>query len=353
MDTNAVNTAEPNDPVKDDKYFLDDGDCMFLVQGTLFKVHKWALCRDPDSMFRGMFSIPQGPQGASMGLNPIPMPNDSANEFRALCWAVYALPDELHRQTTSATDVRRLINLVKMSHKYTLPAFESWALEVIRVQCKPPLNHLATCAQEVFFELIAVGSLCGYTELMDVAEAAWIPRLYLGHPLGHPGPQAGPQVVAVQPSQTYSPPVLLRPRDALTAGQRYSRRKFQADVYYLLSKRMRSHYPTLSPADGFSYLNLTDQQLLRLLSGHVLLDSLWQRLQCDPLPTGPLCSSHYNCNAVWASVTKSESSDVLSDIMQTAAVRYSRTNPCVTFELNRQISKLEIEMADYFLGPAQ
>lgn len=56
----------------------------------IFQLHKWALCRDPDSMFRDMFSIPQGPE-AKGDLDPILLSDDTAEEFRSLCWAVYAL----------------------------------------------------------------------------------------------------------------------------------------------------------------------------------------------------------------------------------------------------------------------
>jgi hypothetical protein len=54
-------------------------------------VHKWVLCRDPDSMFRDLFSIPQGPQAKDHESETIPLFDDSAKEFCALCWAVYAL----------------------------------------------------------------------------------------------------------------------------------------------------------------------------------------------------------------------------------------------------------------------
>lgn len=41
-------------------------------------------------MFRGMFSIPQGEMAQAAKLEPIQL-SDSAEEFRAFCWVVYAL----------------------------------------------------------------------------------------------------------------------------------------------------------------------------------------------------------------------------------------------------------------------
>ncbi|KAF7364779.1 BTB domain-containing protein [Mycena venus] len=163
----------PNQIVKDDKYFFDDGDCLFLAEGILFKLHKWSLCRDPESMFRGMFAIPQGPQDMTV-LDPIPL-SDSAEEFRALCWAVYALPNEIHRQITRDSlsptrdaNVKRLTDVAKMCHKYSLPAFESWALEMIRIQCQSPVHHLVRCTQEMLGQIMGLASLSIYYSRIEL-----------------------------------------------------------------------------------------------------------------------------------------------------------------------------------------
>ncbi|KAJ7160181.1 hypothetical protein C8R46DRAFT_1223674 [Mycena filopes] len=116
-------------PVQDDKYFFQDGDCVFLVEGTLFKLHKWSLCKDPESMFSGMFSLPQ--VGLAQQMEPIPLCGDTARDFRALCWALYALPCEFQDQNGCCTDISRLVAVANMSHKYTLPTFERFALNMI------------------------------------------------------------------------------------------------------------------------------------------------------------------------------------------------------------------------------
>ncbi|KAF7364778.1 BTB domain-containing protein [Mycena venus] len=93
--------------VNDDKYFFDDGDCMFIVGGFLFKLHRLFLSRDPESVFRDMFRIPQGSTTAGNELDPIPLTEDSADDFRALCWALYALPGEIQLQNDSEANIER------------------------------------------------------------------------------------------------------------------------------------------------------------------------------------------------------------------------------------------------------
>ncbi|KAJ6585486.1 hypothetical protein B0H19DRAFT_1227892 [Mycena capillaripes] len=342
MDTNAVpatNELQGQDqPVQDDKYFFADGDCIFLAEGILFKLHKVLLCRDPESMFRDMFSLPQGQDMTA--LNPISLSGDSAEEFRALCWVIYALPDEIHRQAARGADVQRLIKVAKMCHKYTLPAFEAWALEMIRIQCLAPLDYLQVCSQEMLDTVMALATLCNNTELLDLVEAAWVSRL--------------PSIAAsAAPAQE-----MVSANVALLAGEKYGRRKFQGEVYYHLSRKIHSESSTLSPAHGFSHFQLTDQHLLHLLSGYVLLSSWWNHLRQDPLERLDSCYGHYNCTNIWNQIARelpSSEADMLAHLKSVKDLYNGRwhTFPCVQARLDTHISTLaSASMADYFLGPA-
>ncbi|KAJ7035233.1 hypothetical protein C8F04DRAFT_1345853 [Mycena alexandri] len=244
MYSNATESSQDGtQPVKDDKYFFDDGDCLFLVEGILFKVlssYKGSIwdpesigcfthhflgpnltpnfdrnlaklnsklgrdvnallvvqlrsCQLRHSFTKDVIKMPSAPRGdrnltscdLEVGsqdmvvLDPIPLSDDSsAEEFRALCWAVYALPNEIHGETTrGATDVKRLLDVAKMCHKYSLPAFESWALERIRIECRSPVDHLARCTQEMLGQIMGLASLCRNDKLLALVEGAWILRL--------------------------------------------------------------------------------------------------------------------------------------------------------------------------------
>ena len=110
-------------PTRDADYYISDGNTVLLVENILFKVrppnlnplphsdatnpdlapgnqvHRSTLTKDK-STFDTMFSLPSdsssdssmsvGPEGESDD-NPIRLQGDTAEEFRALLWALYAL----------------------------------------------------------------------------------------------------------------------------------------------------------------------------------------------------------------------------------------------------------------------
>lgn len=95
--------------VRDPVYYNPSGDCKILVEDTLFcvcsqpthifflltlvfQIHRFLLERD-SATFQTMFQLPQGahaPQG-STDEDPIFLMGDTVAQFRALCWALYAL----------------------------------------------------------------------------------------------------------------------------------------------------------------------------------------------------------------------------------------------------------------------
>ncbi|KAJ7740226.1 hypothetical protein DFH07DRAFT_965414 [Mycena maculata] len=311
--------------IHDETYFFDDGDCTFLADGVTFKLHKWALRRDPNSAFHDMISIPQAKASES---DLIPA-DDNKDEFRALCWVLYATPDETHLQTTREGDVQKLLNVAKMCHKYNLLLFETWALKVLVIQFEPPLDHLATCTHDELDRIMALACLCDYAELLRLVDAAWLSRLEAKQ---------------------------LRWGDALAAGEKYNRRKFQGEVYYLLNKQIHSNLASLaiSPQLGFSDLGLTDKQLVRLLTGHAFLSNLWWRLRHEPLPRSPPCNEfshgHY-CQTDWSKVrsTLTTGPDMLA-VLKSARNRLPVDKKCIENHLDVLIASAVTEKADYFLG---
>ena len=101
--------------VRDEEYYRMDGDCVILVGGVFFKVrhltlssslnckvnfiqvHRFLLERDL-SAFANMFSMPQGETALPHALtdeNPLVL-HDDIDDFRALCWIIYALCENFH-----------------------------------------------------------------------------------------------------------------------------------------------------------------------------------------------------------------------------------------------------------------
>ncbi|KAJ6583916.1 hypothetical protein DFH09DRAFT_263851 [Mycena vulgaris] len=321
MDANTV--PEPNGalPIQDTNYFFDDGDCVFLVEGYLFKLHKSILSRDPESMFRGMFSIPQG-RDAIQSADPI-LTGDSAEEFRALCWVVYALPNEILLQNTPNADIPRLVGAAKMCHKYNLSAFESWALDMIRTQCASNMDYLSKCSTEMLSHLMALALRSGDITLLAIVEGNWMARIEDGLPCN----------------------------SALAAGEEHGRRRFLADVYYHLNTQL--YVSTLSPANAFTQFHLTETQLLHLLSGHALLSNFWYQFRRGPLPAQNSCSRHHTCTQIWGRISwlPEGNSDVMKSLKaaQEHVVSVGYGEVCPGLHLGQAIANFDVTA--YFLGP--
>jgi len=106
----------------------------------LFNVHRTMLSRDSSS-FITMFSLPQGNnevEGRSDD-NPIILTGDTPDEFRHFLWALYALPPELSLVTSPSRNLSRLIDIGRVSNKYSFKSLETWALDAIQayVNLKP------------------------------------------------------------------------------------------------------------------------------------------------------------------------------------------------------------------------
>ncbi|KAJ7643657.1 hypothetical protein FB45DRAFT_895667 [Roridomyces roridus] len=310
-------------------YFFDDGDCTFLAEGVLFKVHKWMLSRDPESMF-----AESEPDIISL--------SDTSAEFRALCWGLYAPPNEIYSQSTPEADMDRLIDAAKMYHKYVLPSFESWALKMLVLQCKPPLDRLACIAPAVLERMMALASLCDQPTLFSLVEDAWLRRLHT---------------------------VELPCSPALTCAEKYARRRFQAEVYYLLNTRLHHTIQSLSPCNKFDItqaveLGLTETQLLRLFSGHILLSNYWRHLRGAGLVYSTRCKMLVHMHdAVCVPAFKSIEwpvgtgdvrrglEDVRDEVRRNAPPEPWGIQTCVGRYLDGLLERFEgDEMAGYFLG---
>ncbi|KAF7348197.1 BTB domain-containing protein [Mycena sanguinolenta] len=261
MDTNPASPSShtPNgepqglEPaVNDDTYFFDDGDCVFVVEGYFFKVHKVILSRDPESMFRIMFTLPQGSAPHGKELDPIVLSGDSADEFRSLCWALYALPTEIQAQNHHEADIERLVVVAKMAHKYSLSSFETWALSMIRIHSQSERDYLDHCPQNLLDGVYEAAAAGGCQDLCELVEEKWLARLKHRE---------------------------LHLRHALDFGETHDMRPFLVSAYYQQAQDMQSFAPRLSTGSeitDFSCLNLTHSQLHRLLSGYCSLSLFWE-----------------------------------------------------------------------------
>ncbi|KAL0961398.1 hypothetical protein HGRIS_006349 [Hohenbuehelia grisea] len=187
LDIQRLYTRDPN-------YYIEDGSCILLVEDTLFNVHRTILSKDSSS-FSAMFSLPQAQtsEGRSDN-NPIIIHGDTAAEFRDFLWALYALPPELRVVNSPNADLNQLINIARISNKYTFKTLETWALDAIHEYVNqrpspihkiiphpssftfiPHMNHdspsLTTCmnieSTAQLTRLIRLAQMCSHERLLE------------------------------------------------------------------------------------------------------------------------------------------------------------------------------------------
>ncbi|KAJ7464734.1 hypothetical protein B0H11DRAFT_1870390 [Mycena galericulata] len=333
MELSDTSSPDAAGVVHDETYFFYDCDCEFLAGGVIFKLHRLMLCRDPDSMFRGIFSVPQGTLTETV--SPIKA-DDSAEEFRALCWALYALPTEIQMQNEQGTDLARLVAVARMGHKYTLSSFEKWALNIVWIHCQPGMDYLDTCSQDMLCEIFEAAEKGGRQDLCGLVEQRWLRRLKSGQlPLRH----------------------------ALDFGEMHHRRAFLGDAYYQQALDLKSlaSIKDWSAAADFSQSNLTHEQLHRLLSGYCSLALAWERFRRTPVPSKQTCRSwkqRHPSSLVHVLRFDSDSVKPLDILKELKAAKEKCASDngsgctCMEEVLDNFISTFPLFIHDHFLGQA-
>ncbi|KAF5380694.1 hypothetical protein D9757_007036 [Collybiopsis confluens] len=290
---------------RDDEFYFEDGSCIVLVQDILFNVHRSLLARD-NSSFATLFSLPQGPlppQGRSDD-NPIVLYGDKASEFRNFLWALYALPPELQIVNSSTVDLNRLIDIARLSNKYSFKSLETWALDAVQdyVNRRPafsvpnttaePLNsnptqtHLALIENtDQLTRLIQLAQLCNHDRLL----ASMIALLR--------------QLMTRSLQYAYLSMALADDLDLRSLrGAAYLEVMQRSTSFASLAKEPTANENSEDP----STISITPAQQVRLLSGYWHLTQTWEKKfrTTPPLFThAPSCSNTWHqpvCEQAWA-----------------------------------------------------
>ncbi|KAF8885681.1 hypothetical protein CPB84DRAFT_1685331 [Gymnopilus junonius] len=265
---------------RDTNYYKDEsggGFCIFRVENTLFKVHKYVLQREP-SAFGDMFCLPVIP-GNREGMSDdtaIPL-TDTAEQFQDLLWALYALPTELY--STSEVDspsLERLLNITELTHKYCIASFEKWALDRLFSLAQDPYIFLRRASPEHCARVLKIAALCNYTRILDAVTQQLIPRILWSD---------------------------MNRQAILRVAESRGLRRIQGVVHYkdLINMEKASISAGQKLSSYPSCTELRPQTQERLIAAHHSLINLWECVKSFPPHFMEHdCPTHLNCLSTWS-----------------------------------------------------
>ncbi|QRV83146.1 hypothetical protein RhiJN_11162 [Ceratobasidium sp. AG-Ba] len=127
---------------RDNSYYFEDGNAVFLVGNVLFKLHSSLLMRECE-MFENMFTLPvkrmrSGGEDGTCDERPIVVPHIEPQPFRNFLLIFYGRPSDTDYRSLmmDATDPNnhnssvflKLIDIADLAHRFVAPELESWAL---------------------------------------------------------------------------------------------------------------------------------------------------------------------------------------------------------------------------------
>ncbi|KAG5645983.1 hypothetical protein DXG03_004584 [Asterophora parasitica] len=319
---------------RDPTYYFEDGSCIFLVEDTLFNVHRTRLSNDSSS-FGTMFTLPQGALDSEgrTDENPIVLSGDTASEFRNFLWTFYALPPDISK---ASENLPQLIDIARVSNKYAFKNLEAWALNTIHeyVNRKPspilaavptPQTYTfsgiiesttsaspasaTTASTELLTKLIHLAQMCNHEPLLGTMVghlkqlmSSSLQYAYLAMTLadeldirtlrGVAYLEVMQKAVVVK--RTRTDVALKAMADAGGSGSGVLVLDSSASASTIAAPS-GSTTPQ-SPEDGDENpLAITCAQQLRLLSGYYRLTGTWERLRVTP----PSFEHASSCGATW------------------------------------------------------
>lgn len=221
--------------------------------------------------------------------------SDTAEQFRDLLWALYAVYDPLILYLLSifsslnnyrpaqlyaspkpdSLSLGRLLNVALLANKYCIASYEAWALDRIMVLAQNPNCFLRQASPEICARALHVASLCNHRHLMDIIVQRLVARMLWSDmsrlPILHASIKLGIPIL-------------------------------QGVTYYRdLVDLERAHW---DKGGGLTFLPSVphEEQRLRLFTAYQSLVSLWDRIRVSPpiFDIDPhTCSEHSECIATW------------------------------------------------------
>ncbi|KAF8157954.1 hypothetical protein B0H34DRAFT_655886 [Crassisporium funariophilum] len=271
------NVDKPMSLVRDPVYYSDDSSatCIIRVGGSLFKIHHELLSCCPF-----MVEELHNHRGLTSDKNPLRFVVPTEEEFRAFLWALYATTEALAEAPTEHAHLERLFHIAFMTEKYDIPLLEEWVTSAIHSAATDTI-FMDSCSSATLAHFIDTATRLryDYTKTLAVVAKKWCDRLLN---------KSTPSVPAIQ------------------AADKHDLLELRGVAYYVHVQDMLDRQTTVMDKGATQLCadpKLSKGQVLRLLSGHWSLVSLWERLRLKPilLPMGSTCTAdvHSRCRATW------------------------------------------------------
>ncbi|KAJ7213996.1 hypothetical protein GGX14DRAFT_444743 [Mycena pura] len=244
--------------VEDDLEFYRneaEAECVVRVGNTRFKV-KGSLLSDASPVLQDI--LVQHRKPTHWEYAPLVLIAD-ADEFRALLWALHATPQDLATQPREHADVDRVLLLAAISRQYRCGSLEAWSRTALLD--KVTLDHafVSSCSSALFTRIISVSIRTRHDALLDATIAQWTARIRRGD---------APCVPAI------------------LAADLHELSHLRGIAYYYHIQAMLAQQTAVTSRGATQFQTdpkLSNGQVMRLLSGHWSLVSLWERLRRTPI----------------------------------------------------------------------
>ncbi|KAJ6499559.1 hypothetical protein C8R47DRAFT_1009381, partial [Mycena vitilis] len=181
------------------------------------------------------------------------------DEFRALLWALYASPQERAAQPREHDDLDRLLLVAAITKQYRCAALETWAESALLRTVTSNEPFIASCSSALFKRIVDCASRTRNQRLLDTTITQWAARIARGD---------APCVPAILAADAHELP------------------RLRGVAYYHHVQAMIAAQRTSVTGRGATQFQtdpkLSNAQVMRLLSGHWSLVSLWERLRRAP-----------------------------------------------------------------------
>ncbi|KAJ7160165.1 hypothetical protein C8R46DRAFT_1285601 [Mycena filopes] len=246
-------------PVEDDPEFYRPeatADCVIRVGNIRFKVQR-SLLWDASEVLKDI--LQRHIKATRRADAPLVLIADS-DEFRALLWALYASPQERAAQPREHEDLDRLLLIACITRQYRCPSLEAWSTAAILRTVTADAAFIASCPSALFRRILDCGIRTRNDALVEATTAQWAARIMRGD---------APCVPAILAADAHE---LARLRGIA----------YYAHIQVMTGEQTETALTGRGATQFATDPKLSNAQVMRLLSGHWSLVSLWERLRRAP-----------------------------------------------------------------------